>query len=412
MGESEMFSLDGWVEKLESVILNITYTETEDSMIAPTIQHLMEIRDVLNNIFTEDKCLEVKYTNNTDNLFFGIKVSPKIDTNAALKILVTDDKVTLDTYSIEIDSRLFGYSFTAEQIAAYIIYEVSAVMNSYELIDKVRDLIDIYMLSNDDIISIRDSTNYSQLVIFALKDTMDKLTSLIYAEPEALINNTYIQNLGLNDAILDVHDKINDLLTGTGEDIGTPKVIILQWMLQMYKDMRLNSTVIVDALKDAKLATGSKLIKDEIDKTIAAIDRIDYTIPMKDDSVFYEGSLDKFFEKKNLYSVNELSLFKSLKQNGLRSIEDSLYEFAMRMKNCDTEEDAMYILRGINTRLNVLEDYIYNTPDLSDREKKKWMAVAQQYRNLRIQLTKKKIWKQSQYGLYFDYNQTFGDEGE
>ena len=101
-----------------------------------------------------------------------------------------------------------------------------------------------------------------------------------------------------------------------------------------------------------------------------------------------------------------------MKQNGLRSIEDGLYEFAMRMKNCDTEEDAMYILRGINTRLNVLEDYIYNTPELTDRERKKWQAVANQYRELRVQLTKKKIWKKNSYGLFFDYNQTFEGDPE
>lgn len=407
MGESEMFSLDSWVEKLESIILNITYTETEDQMITPTIHHLMEIRDILNNIFKESKCLEVKYTNNTDNVFFGVKVSPSIDNVAALKILITDDKVKYDKYKIELDSKLFSYSFTAEQLAAYILYEVSSTVDSYELNDRIRDLIDIYLLTNDDVISIRDSSNYSQLVIFALKDTIDKLTSLIYVEPEALIGNRYIQALNLQDAIIDAHDKVTDLLNSGDQDIASPKVVILQWMLQMYKDMRLNSTVIVDALKDAKLCTGSTLVKDEIDKTIAAVDRIDFTIPMKDESTLYECALDKFFEKKNMYSLNELSLFKSMKQNGLRSIEDGLYEFAMRMKNCDTEEDAMYILRGINTRLNVLEDYIYNTPELSDRERKKWQNIANQYRELRVQLAKKKIWKKNSYGLFFDYNQTF-----
>ena len=29
---------------------------------------------------------------------------------------------------------------------------------------------------------------------------------------------------------------------------------------------------------------------------------------------------------------------------------------------------------------------------------------------LREELSKKKIWKQKSYGLFFDYNQTFGDE--
>ena len=77
----------------------------------------------------------------------------------------------------------------------------------------------------------------------------------------------------------------------------------------------------------------------------------------------------------------------------------------MRIKNCETEEDALYILRGINTRLSILEDYLNNTPDLSDTERKRWELVATKYRELREQLAKKKIVNKKQYGLFFDYDQ-------
>ena len=64
----------------------------------------------------------------------------------------------------------------------------------------------------------------------------------------------------------------------------------------------------------------------------------------------------------------------------------------------------MYIVRGINTRLNILEDYLANTPNISEMETKKWTEVANKYRALRIELTKKKIWDKSSYNIWVDYN--------
>ena len=76
-----------------------------------------------------------------------------------------------------------------------------------------------------------------------------------------------------------------------------------------------------------------------------------------------------------------------------------------RTKSCETEEEAMYVLRGINTRLNILEDYLFNTPDLSDNERKRWEFLAIKYRELRNILAKKKIMNKKQYGIFVDYNQ-------
>jgi hypothetical protein len=166
----------------------------------------------------------------------------------------------------------------------------------------------------------------------------------------------------------------------------------------IYKDMKHNSTAAKDTLKDARDFTASKLEKFEIEKTILAIDRIGQTIA--------EGSrIDKVFEQKGMYSLCEISLFSSLKKNGLRAVEDAYYEYTMRIKNCSTEEDAMYILRGINTRLNILEDYLNNTPDLSDFERKKWTELAYRYRALREELAKKKIWNKNNYGIFINYDE-------
>ena len=64
----------------------------------------------------------------------------------------------------------------------------------------------------------------------------------------------------------------------------------------------------------------------------------------------------------------------------------------------------MYALRGINTRINILTDYIYNTPNISDAERKHWEQVIEMYQDLRVRLTKKNIINKKSYGIWFDYS--------
>ena len=116
-----------------------------------------------------------------------------------------------------------------------------------------------------------------------------------------------------------------------------------------------------------------------------------------------EGTtLNQFFDVSHISVVNELSIFKNLKKNGLRGIENELYEYTMKVKNCTTAEDAYMIMRAINSRLGILEDYLLND-DMSDYDRKHWEYVAQQYRDLRAKLANKKF-KEKQYGLFFDYS--------
>ena len=74
----------------------------------------------------------------------------------------------------------------------------------------------------------------------------------------------------------------------------------------------------------------------------------------------------------------------------------------MKVKNCTTAEDAYMIMRAINSRLGILEDYLLND-EMSDYDRKHWEYVAQQYRDLRAKLANKKF-KEKQYGLFFDYS--------
>lgn len=385
------------IEKLESVFLNILYLKPEDRVISPDMSILGDLKAAINAIFDDNMCINVIYTNNTDKQFFGIRINPNMSPSDAAVILTTDEKVKLNKYQIEFDSKLFDIGLNETELAAVTIYEISSMMDDYDIFDKIRLEVDKIMLRNEDIVHIRESVNYAQLIIFALKDTLFKLSSLLFVEnPEDLTMNVTIQACNLENYIVSARDKIDSSLQGLGETLRQPGMTILTWMFTMYRNMNIYSGVVKNTLKDARSFTASKLEINEIEKTLTSVDRIE-------GNVLEEScNLNQFFDKKHVSCLNEFSIFKSLKKNGLRGIENDLYEYAMKVKNCTESEDAFMIMRGINTRLGVLEDYLA-TEDLNDSERKHWEHVCNQYRELRIALSKKKF-KEKSYGLWFDYS--------
>lgn len=388
------------IKRLESIFINIMYLKPESEIIRPIIGNLEEIKEGINAIFDENKCLEVIYTHNTDKPFFGIRINPSMSSSDLSVILFSEDKVRLNRFQIEYDSKLFELGLSAAEITALTIYEVSSIMDSPEIFDTVRGLVDFTLINNDDVLSIRNSINQAQLIIFALKDTMYKIGSFMFKEdPKDLAANTNISIAGLSDIVVEAKSKImaNEMVSNSFSR--TANISILEWMLAMYHNIKVNFAIINDTLNDAKAFTASKLELSEIEKTIDALNRID------DNVIFRESvtNLTKFLESTAIGGINELSLFKNLKKNGLRGIENELYEYAMRVKNCTESDDAYLIMRGINSRLSILEDYLATEP-LNDNDRRHWEDVANQYRELRVKLSNKKF-NTKQYGLFYNYSE-------
>lgn len=383
-------------ERINSIFLNIL-SGNEEHLIRPSASILGDLKNVLNGYLQGINCKDIIFTLNTDKPFFGIKVQPVLNSSDALNILLTDEKMKLKDYNVELDSKLFSVSLDSDELTAYLIHEITAMMGSYNIVDQARSYIDISLLNDDTYIKIRDSVNYSQLFIFGLCDTFYKLSSAIFKEdPEDLISNIYIQQEKLESSLLSALDKVNNSIFGFGDSVKEPKIIILQWVFTVYSEIKLNNEYIKDTLRDASEFSASRLDQNMIERTLKSVDAI---LSMNE-----SATLTEVFRSGYADALNEISLFKSLKSNGLRSIEDAYYELLMRAKACETEEEAMYVLRGINTRINILEDYLFNTPDLSDNERKRWELLAIKYRELRNMLAKKKIMNKKQYGIYIDYN--------
>lgn len=375
------------VEEKEQAIQNIiiALSDNTDSVGLAT-NRLDEICRSLNIIFDDTKCCKVSYTINVDKLPFGVYIDPKISNYDLMNLLFEDRSMEfrIKEYSVEIDSKLFMEGLTPEDITKMILHDVE-IMLSVDVIDKLKSLIDIYTASLDTI-SIKNSINANAIIIYAIKDTLNKLTSSLYGKYDFKF---YV------DEMIDKISKVDYENISIYDNF--PKIIILQWAFMVYNDIKTNYAQIKSTLEEAKELTGSKLIQNTIDKTLVAINRTGYEL------VDESTSLVKFIDAKNI-PLNEVSIFKSLKTSGLRAIENDYYEYAILVKSASDENEAMYALRGINTRINILTDYIYNTPGISDMERKHWEGVVQMYQDLRIKLTKKNILNKKSYGIWFDYS--------
>lgn len=367
--------------------LNLINSEMESTPIGTYID---DIQNIINQLFVDYTCTEIFYTRNTDTPCFGIYVSPYIDNGAALKILTSEENtVVFDRYKIEIDARICT-KLNPEELAAYLIEDISTTMSKAAL-DNVRAIIDEAIASEDSYINIKTSVNYTQLFIFAIKDTLRKTTSLIYKNPDTYGINDYSRILDIHEDIDTCASKIRSIIFGEDfYDAEEPKLSILNWVFIVYNDLSTNYNSMKDTLEEAKMFTGSVIEKFEIDKTLACIRRamnevIGEAEIAENNTLFLEG------------------LFKSLKHSGLRGIEDDLFEFKIRIKNCTDEEEAIYILRQINTRISILEEYIASN-DLKENELRRWRDLIEMFRMLRVEISKKKI-GQKNYGVFVDYDQ-------
>lgn len=350
------------------------------------------IQKNLNELFPDSTCVDVLFTRNTDNMFFGVYVTPTILSTDLPAILLGSEPMKFNRYTVELDSKLFSVGLEPAEITALLLQEVSALIASENPIWNLRGILDLYQAELDSSFAISTAADNAQLLIFGIKDTLNKLTSCLYSESNYSINgNEFITANEMEEPLGNALKKILSSTFGLFDIVRPPKVSVLQWVLNIYMNADINVPSAINTLKDAKNATGSVLINTEIDKTIRSLYRINTDIALESARIVTEAKRGGFFD--------------SMKQNGLRAIEDDLYEFRVRSKNADNEDDAMYTLRQINTRLNIIEEYLYtNENTLSPAEVDRWRNVAAKYRELREELSRKTMVKKKQYGIFIDYD--------
>ncbi len=357
----------------------------------PSSSILSELQRELNTFFDKAKCNGVLFTKNTDKLFFGMIVMPIFNNEQTLDIVLNNNSIRVSSYYIELDSKLFDptLGLTAEEITAVLLHEIGHMVLDDMPVKNTRAAIDKYFTQHDKVINIKSSAQYTQILSYAIKDTMIKLTSLRFASDDEVKADIFVTACGYGDELISAQNKIVSNIAGLTKSVRAPKLVILDWIFHLYTNVKFNRIPAIKTLKDAKYVTASSLTKKELDNVITALNRIDT-------DVITEGAILAEGVKKGLAT--------QLKINGLRGILNDLYEFQIRAKSANKLNDQLYLMRQINARMALLQDAIYEN-DMSEAEEKKWRQVLEDYEALRKQVASKKVSDgNNKFTLWYDYS--------
>jgi len=344
---------------------------------------LHDMRTAINNLYPG--CEKIIYTDNLDKRFFGLMIVPEIPAKKLFDIFANDHQYIPSSYVMEIDSQLVVSKLRAYDIAVIIMHDLDGMFGSSNGFTKAVELMDSYLIANNAVLARTDSIHYLELLSFALKDAMIKLTSAFFINLEKDVSSVMDER-----ARRYIADSIA-ILKGEGKlpyEMEESPIVIMAWVMRLYNrilDYRISARHTI--MKGIKF-TGSKLLRDELNFLFRRLDRID------DDAVLHESFIDNIADmiKKELHNM---------KIRGISDYEDDLYQFQFEANNLETQEEAMLLIHQINSRMSVIADFLA-TEELTKQERTKWTKLMAEYNKLRSTISKLKIY-QNKTRLYVNY---------
>lgn len=370
-----------------------TLLETYSRMLGSrncTSRDTATIKRELNKFFTDSKCRDVIYTDNTDKMFFGMRVISHLNADKIYDYLMDNKPVRISEYMIEIDSHLLSpmLNMTARELLAITLHEVGHLVNDAEPFENARNAIDMYMTQNKEALKMSDSIHYKEILAFGLKDYLSKNKSIFYTSADhEVLADEFVRSFGLGDALENAIGKITRNNAKLYEESENSKLMTLYWTLQLYRHVATRRIGAIKTLTRAKKLTGSKIEQAEIEGVIRRINRID-------DSALLES---------NVVSERIQSRMRKMKRENMRDLRDDFYELSMRIRNVEDENDALYLMRQINTRISLIDDYINSDVFDDDKEKKAWMDSLDKFMKAREDLAKTVTYKNKSFGVFVAY---------
>lgn len=348
---------------------------------------LDSLKRELNRFFKDSNCKEIIFTR-SDKLFFGMCVYPQVDKELVTEILQDDKLVRFNQYTIEIDSKILhpALMITPREFAAMLLHEVGHIVNDPAPVDEVRKVIALQLVKKGDSLNIPKTAQYYTIISYGIKDTVRKMTSMffIYKNGEVLADE-FVHMCGYGDDLNSIFDKI----CRSGMKINDPNVnrlTSLAWSLSVYKELKIKRIPALRLLKKMHGITGSEIEKREMEIMMNAITTIDDSnitecCDITNASIYYVFNETKTEMQQSKFA----GLRKQAAIKNIRQFEQDLYEYKMRIRHVADEDDAYYLMRMINTRISVIEDFL-DHERLSESEHKRWWGLLEKYYSLREEL--------------------------
>lgn len=350
------------------------------------------IKRALNEIFGDTAiCKEVIYTNNPNKMFFGMVVMPILTDRETESIMMNaNDRTKVTQYAIEIDSKLIESGelhLTPSQVTACILHEVGHIVIDINSVEEVRRALNVYLAGVDDVLRPRTIHNNIDIMSFAISDAIRKVGTLFNKNMnEELVADKFVVACGYGEDLEDAYRIISKKSLNLNNDINN-KFVVLQWSLNINKNMGLMRASTLSSLNKSKSVESSKLTNRNINAMINNISR----------SSHFRESANSINEGFRDF-INSLST--KYRYNALAALEDELYEYTLKVKSVDDKDEAMVLLKEINSRLSILEEYIIDGEIRDDKNYKRSIELMTKYKKLRDELMKKDTYDEKYYGLF------------
>ena len=371
-----------------------TFESMKDKCSA-TPSDLVNIKSELNKFFSDSDCKEVIYTTNTDKMFFGLKIIPMINPDDIYKYIVEDEPERLDRYIVEIDSKLLDpiMNLSSYELLAILLHEVSNIVNDTFPIENARNALNSYLSSNREHVKITQSVHYKEILAYGLKDYLSKARSMFYTNDLSdILANDFAHMYGFENDLVSAYEKISKNNIKLYENSEVSKFIVFSWALSIYRNLRIRRVGAIKTLSRAMLLSGSRLERMEMENVIRRIKRID-------DDILIESARDDAIVRKVEEKMKKLRM---KRLNNIKYIDNHFYELNLRIRNVQEEEDALYLMREINSSIAVVDEYL-NTDGIDEYERDMYTKIINKFQMLREKLSNSTIYKGQQYGMFVKY---------
>lgn len=344
---------------------------------------LNRLKNELNRFFKGQKCKEVLYTNNTDKVFFGMCVSPIMRDEDVVTILDSDIKFMINEYYLELDSKLFDeeLNLTNTEILSVLLHEVGHMVNTTEPVDNARTTLDLYLAKTHSSLDIAESINQKAILAFGLRDVMRKTISIFEKDQfEEITADEFVYKCGYGDELESALNKIVKKRNSIANDRDN-KLAMFMWSVALYKNLKLQRIPALRLIKKGKQITHSQLQKKDLERLERNIKAIDF-------SAIDEAGLDGL---KKLYKDR----IDRIKYKGVKGLKEDYYELALRAKNVDLTDEALIIIRRINSNISIIQDYL-DTAEMDESTRNEVFEILEMYDSLRMKLLKRDLFKEKQ----------------
>lgn len=368
--------------------------------------NLNRLRKELNNFFTEAECINVFYTRNTDKLFFGMSVYPSLTDEQVSAIALGDgdskDALKVTQYSIDIDSKLFDEIMLSDaELTAIILHEIGHLVADDSPAKIVQRNMDEFFRKERTHIDANQMAYSIDLIRFALEDAMVKSVSLWYRDDEVAADS-FVVSCGYGPFLQTALKKVGASAFSLAKGSDVPKYTMLCWALRLYKNIHTKRVPAIKTLDRAIVLSGSTLQKNKMSFLKKRL--VNYVAPLAAVKGDIKNPIaDTEISEAVDIMLSENKVFNQLKASGLRAIENDYFEYQMRINNVDDESEAIQMLREINNRLTMLDNYTASTK-ISQQDRKRYSDLYNRYLALREILAKKKVYRKANYGLFYNYN--------